>query len=470
MAEIREYILNTVTQASGHLKEYYMPGASHWTGGVAYTVTCNMTNVSSSSVPATIMSGDEKYIYFTPNKYYRLPSSITVKNATYTWNYSTGELKLYNPTNNVEITIIGAIIEYSIIYDLSGVYATEAPPPVQATSNSFRTELPVMPSADAAGAASYTTISPEPDTISISTSTEALGETLIVELGNLVGDTTIKVNLPFIYNPAGIGVWDQRHNADTGSNQFSTYFATGDNSAEFTGAYNYGCDILDIYPNIHEYRQQNFISNGKYYNLLVTLKNSNSEAVALAYAYTTLTDLTPSTSNITVEYIDQVCTLNADNEWEFINPAYRVIAFESSIQDLINDPNSGFSALAENLYICDADTEGGRQIYILNSTINAIDSSSISASNFQNLTFYAETASNKSDTPNSRSAGTEIDPVTTDLPWMTYTFEDTTTETVYTEDAWVCQEPRVLVFTGLSIENEELLSWLNTNGKLVMEW
>lgn len=70
-------------------------------------VLTNVTEVNDN--PKVALVGDNTYVYYTATEGNTLPSSITVENADYDWNATTGELKLYNITattsQKVNITI-----------------------------------------------------------------------------------------------------------------------------------------------------------------------------------------------------------------------------------------------------------------------------------------------------------------------------------------------------------------------------
>ena len=81
----------------------------------SYSITYNLTNCTSdSSNPTTIE--DTASVIVTANRGYKLPSTITVTNATYTYEQSTGMIDLSNPTGDVTITVV-ATQDDIIVYE-----------------------------------------------------------------------------------------------------------------------------------------------------------------------------------------------------------------------------------------------------------------------------------------------------------------------------------------------------------------
>lgn len=70
-----------------------------------------LTNVSSVNNIDVALLGSNTYLYFTANTGYTLPESISVENASYTWNKENGELILFDITadvkNKINISITG---------------------------------------------------------------------------------------------------------------------------------------------------------------------------------------------------------------------------------------------------------------------------------------------------------------------------------------------------------------------------
>lgn len=80
-----------------------------------YDVYSNLTNVTSSpAIPSKInIDGGTFTVTISPADGYKLPSTITVSNASHSWNASTGALTVNNPTGDVTITISGTAKAYS---------------------------------------------------------------------------------------------------------------------------------------------------------------------------------------------------------------------------------------------------------------------------------------------------------------------------------------------------------------------
>ena len=75
---------------------------------IKYNITANLTNITAdTNNVTTIEEGSTATLKYTANTGYKLPDTITVTGATYTWDKSTGIVTLSNPTANVSITIVG---------------------------------------------------------------------------------------------------------------------------------------------------------------------------------------------------------------------------------------------------------------------------------------------------------------------------------------------------------------------------
>lgn len=76
-----------------------------------YDITVNLSHVSAASSNADkIIDGLSATLYFTADSGYSLPATVTVTNARYEWNQSTGKLLLRDPTGPVTVSIVGAEI------------------------------------------------------------------------------------------------------------------------------------------------------------------------------------------------------------------------------------------------------------------------------------------------------------------------------------------------------------------------
>lgn len=81
----------------------------------SYSITYNLTNCTSDSSNPTTIS-DTASVIVTANRGYKLPSTITVTNATYTYEQSTGMIDLSDPTGDVTITVV-ATQDDIIVYE-----------------------------------------------------------------------------------------------------------------------------------------------------------------------------------------------------------------------------------------------------------------------------------------------------------------------------------------------------------------
>lgn len=75
---------------------------------ITYSITENLTNVSATGThPTSITYGEGATLTYTADTNYKLPDTVTVTGATYTWASNTGTLVLSNVTGAVTITITG---------------------------------------------------------------------------------------------------------------------------------------------------------------------------------------------------------------------------------------------------------------------------------------------------------------------------------------------------------------------------
>lgn len=77
---------------------------------ITYSITENLTNVTATGThPASIAYGESVTLVYAADTNYKLPDTVTVTGATYTWASNTGTLVLSNPTGAVTITIAGVV-------------------------------------------------------------------------------------------------------------------------------------------------------------------------------------------------------------------------------------------------------------------------------------------------------------------------------------------------------------------------
>lgn len=75
---------------------------------IQYTITENLTNVTATGThPTSITYGESVTLIYAASTNYKLPDTVTVTGATYTWASDTGTLTLSNATGAVTITIAG---------------------------------------------------------------------------------------------------------------------------------------------------------------------------------------------------------------------------------------------------------------------------------------------------------------------------------------------------------------------------
>lgn len=107
----------------------------------SHSITYNLTNCTSDSSNPTTIS-DTASVIITANRGYKLPSTITVTNATYTYEQSTGMIDLSNPTGDVTITVV-ATQDDIIVYENQLINIANAIR--QVNSSSAKIKLDDMP-------------------------------------------------------------------------------------------------------------------------------------------------------------------------------------------------------------------------------------------------------------------------------------------------------------------------------------
>lgn len=97
---------------------------AQWTVN-SYQTTTTFTNVSMTGeeplnqFPSTLQYGSSLNRTFEADPGYRLPETITVTGAEYTWNPSTGVLSITNVTGEVSVTITGIRNTYTVTYNIN---------------------------------------------------------------------------------------------------------------------------------------------------------------------------------------------------------------------------------------------------------------------------------------------------------------------------------------------------------------
>lgn len=105
---------------------------------ITYALTETLTNVSKSGThPTTIGAGKSVELNYTADANYTLPDSVSVDNATSSWQKSTGRLLVSNPTGDVTVTVTGVRITYAITENLTNVTKTGTHPSVIAAGQTL---------------------------------------------------------------------------------------------------------------------------------------------------------------------------------------------------------------------------------------------------------------------------------------------------------------------------------------------
>lgn len=106
---------------------YYSEGTEQWIlkeETTTYTITVNVSNGTKEGNTEIGKNGNAN-IKITPNNGYKLPETITVRNANYTYNPNNGIIALSNPTTNVTITAICIIKPtFNITININNGYYT----------------------------------------------------------------------------------------------------------------------------------------------------------------------------------------------------------------------------------------------------------------------------------------------------------------------------------------------------------
>ena len=88
-----------------------------------FNITDVLSNVTANGEnPTTIAANDSVTLIYTAASGYKLPSSVTVTNATSSWEPSTGVLDISNPTGDVTVTITAVTIpRYTVTMNLTNM-------------------------------------------------------------------------------------------------------------------------------------------------------------------------------------------------------------------------------------------------------------------------------------------------------------------------------------------------------------
>ena len=111
-----------------------------------YSITTNITNGTSTGDSIIAESGTATVV-LSPDSNYKLPSSITVVGASYSYNNLTGSISLSNPTQNVSITATCELVETVSVELEIGAFTgsgggTSTTPPIIESSSQIRLRTP----------------------------------------------------------------------------------------------------------------------------------------------------------------------------------------------------------------------------------------------------------------------------------------------------------------------------------------
>ncbi len=86
-----------------------------------FAVTYSLENLTAANAPSEILNTDTATITLTPNTGYELPDSVTVTNATASYDGTSGSLAISGATEDVTVTAAGELIYFSVTNNLTEV-------------------------------------------------------------------------------------------------------------------------------------------------------------------------------------------------------------------------------------------------------------------------------------------------------------------------------------------------------------
>lgn len=87
-----------------------------------------LENITAQPTPQYISKNQTIDLVLTANTGFKLPTSVTVLNASHTWDYETGALTIFNATGNVAIIATAiSLTAYNVVYNISGVSFRQVP-------------------------------------------------------------------------------------------------------------------------------------------------------------------------------------------------------------------------------------------------------------------------------------------------------------------------------------------------------
>lgn len=161
----------------------------------AYDITTNTTGViENASNPTRLVDGSNAILYFSPMTGYALPETVTVTNARYQWDRSTGKLELRDPTGPIAVTVAGVEIvpeSYAITttYTAGHIVADASNPTSIGEGTTVQLKFTISASAD------FGTVTATGATVSHTVS----GQVLSVTLKNPTGPVTVTITSRPLY-------------------------------------------------------------------------------------------------------------------------------------------------------------------------------------------------------------------------------------------------------------------------------
>lgn len=298
--------------------------------GVArtYTITANIYNgTADSSNPHTITYGQSATLIYTANAGYKLPNSVSVTGASYTWEPTTGVLDLSDPNTNVIIRISCVQDTATVTYNLTHCTAASTNPTTVTIGGSadFKFvaatgyELSATPTVTGATLASWDYPVADDKT------------TMIAGIENVTGNVTISVvaSQPKLAAPTNLSVsddtlsFDEVANAEqyevfAGSNSIGTYSPTPAGYTLEVGVYKWA-DMLSKLPVDEIDFDIIFVSGSTTYSNINISLDTNME-------YTdTVSYFSESEGDPLVVYI-----ASDDEKWSAVNAVYQTITISTS--------------------------------------------------------------------------------------------------------------------------------------------
>lgn len=161
----------------------------------SYAIMTNLTNVTANAGnDTTLIDGSNAILYFTAKAGYHLPADVTVTNARYEWEQSTGKLELREPTGPITVTVVGAeIIRES--YDITTSYTASHFTPYASNVTTIEEGATVQLKFTVSTSADFGTVTATGATVTYSVS----GQVLTVTLKNPNGPVAVTMTSRPVY-------------------------------------------------------------------------------------------------------------------------------------------------------------------------------------------------------------------------------------------------------------------------------